>query len=220
LDTPVDEVSPEAVVSPPTVDIPASVKLGNTWTRVNSWLTLYYEMILVSNNFTACATVDASGTIVLPQIGALPALRVHEIHSYSISEVTSPPLLLDSHTNDYYYWLVPGLGVAVQVLLLGNNILCPMDLPYTNAVQRMFVANYFTNSTGSIPPSPANLRIAIQAESVVLNWDSLSNSTSYRVDCTTALPATNWQPLGYTTGNTWTNTMSYGQGFYRVAGLP
>ena len=125
FDEPVAGASPEAVFVPPTIDIPATVQLGQTWTRSLYWPTLYYEVILVSNYFTCCANVDAAGSMALPGIGTVQALRVHEVHSYTISEVTDPPILLDMHTNDYYYWLVPGVGVAVQVILYGNNVLYP-----------------------------------------------------------------------------------------------
>jgi hypothetical protein len=225
FDEPVAGASPEAVFVPPTIDIPATVQLGQTWTRSLYWSTLYYEVILVSNYFAACATVDAAGSMALPGIGTVQALRVHEVHSYTISEVTDPPILLDMHTNDYYYWLVPGVGIVVQVVLYGTNVLYPEDMPYTNTVQRMFFANYFTNSTGtgssnSTPTLSTNLQISIQGTSVVLNWDTFTNSTNYEVDYTTSLSPTNWLPLGTTTGNTWTDLMSYVQGFYRVVGTP
>ncbi len=225
FDEPVAGASPEAVFVPPTIDIPATAQLGQTWTRSLYWPTLYYEVILVSNYFTCCANVDAAGSMALPGIGTVQALRVHEVHSYTISEVTDPPILLDTHTNDYYYWLVPGVGVAVQVFLYGNNVLYPADMVYTNTVQRMYFANYFTNSTvtgptNSIPPFQTNLQISLQGTSVVLNWDTFTNSTNYEVDFTRSLSPTGWQPLGTTSGNTWTDSMSYAQGFYRVVGTP
>ncbi|MGP8200239.1 MAG: hypothetical protein ACLQU4_12135 [Limisphaerales bacterium] len=222
-DEPVAGASPEAVFVPPTIDIPATVQLGQTWTRSLSWPTLYSEVILVSNYFTADATVDAAGSMALPGIGTVQALRVHEVHSYAISEVTDPPIPLDMHTNDYYYWLVPGVGVAAQVFLYGNNVLYPAGMPCTNTVQRMYFANYFTNSIVPGPSNPTfqtNLQISLQGTSVVLSWNTFTNSTNYEVDRTRALSPTSWQPLGTTTGNTWTDSMSYAQGFYRVVGTP
>jgi hypothetical protein len=217
--------SPEGAFIPPNIDIPAIVQLGQTWTRSLYWPTLYHEISLVSNYFAATATVDAFGLMALPGIGAVQALRVHEVHSYTISEVTDPPTLLDMHTNDYYYWLVPGVGIAVQVFLYGNNVLYPADMPCTNTVQRMYFANYFTNSTvtsptNSVPPFSTNFQISLQGKSVVLNWNTFTNSVNYEVEFTKSLLPTSWQPLGTTTGNTWTDSMSYAQGFYRVVGIP
>jgi hypothetical protein len=136
--------------------------------------------------------------------------------------VSDPPLLLDINTNQYYYWLVPGIGVAAQVLLLGNNVLDPVDLPYTNTVQRFFYASYYTNNTNSAPPPPpstADLYIIDQGGSVVLNWSTLSNAVNFRIDYTASL-ATNWQTLGYTTSTSWTETITATQRFYRVVGIP
>jgi hypothetical protein len=223
LDAPEDEpVTEYAVFSPPTVDIPSTVQMGQMWSGSLYWLSIYYEIILVSNYYTYSASVDAFGTLILPGIGGVSALRVHEVDSYTVSDVSDPPLLLDINTNQYYYWLVPGIGVAAQVLLLGNNVLEPVDLPYTNTVQRMFYASYYTNSTKSTnsasQPTGA-LFIQLQSGSVVLNWNTFSNAVNYRIDYAGSL-ATNWQTVGYSTFTSWTDTITAAQGFYRVVGIP
>jgi hypothetical protein len=226
IDAPEDvPVTEWAVFVPPTVDIPSTVQFGQTWSGSLYWLSIYFEIIPVSNYYSYSASVDAFGTLVLPEIGAVPALRVHEIESYTVSVASDPPLLLDINTNQYYYWLVPGIGVAAQVLLLGNNVLYPTDLPYTNMVQRMYYASYFTNSGSTSPPSgptlspfPTDLYIQEQSGSVVLNW-TLSNAVNFRIDYTGPL-ATNWQALGNTTSTSWTDTITAAQRFYRVVGLP
>jgi len=223
LDAPENEpVTEWAVFVPPTVDIPSTVQFGQTWSNALYWLSTYFEIILVSNYYTYSSSVDAFGTLILPEIGAVPALRVHEVDSYTVTDVSDPPLLLDINTNQYYYWLVPGIGVAAQVLLLGNNVLDPVDLPYTNTVQRFFYASYYTNNTNSAPPPPpstADLYIIDQGGSVVLNWSTLSNAVNFRIDYTASL-ATNWQTLGYTTSTSWTETITATQRFYRVVGIP
>jgi hypothetical protein len=216
---PVDNASSLAQFIPPTTDIPSSVQYGQTWNRALSWETAYYEFIQVSNYFTASATVDAYGTIVLPGIGPLPALRVHEVHTYIVSELSYSPIPLDINTNQYYYWLVPGLGVAAQVYLFGNNILYPTELPNTNSFLRMYQASYFTNT----PPPPAtngNLFIQAQNGSAFLTWDVFTNATNYRVDYLPSLVSTNWQTLGFTTSNSWSDLITSTQRFYRVVGIP
>lgn len=213
-----------AAFVPPIVDIPSTVQLGQTWSGSTYWLSAYFEILLISNNCTFSATADALGTLALPGIGGVPALRVHAVESYTISDVSSPPLLLDISTNDYYYWLVPGIGVAAEVLVMGNNTLYPTSMCCTNTVQRMFYTSYYTNSvagpTGpSGPPFPADLFIQLQNESAILNWNSLSNAVNYRIDYSDYL-GTGWQPLGYTNGMSWTDTVTASQRFYRVVGIP
>lgn len=223
LDEPVEGASPEAVFTPSVIDIPATVQFNQTWSNSTYWLTLYFEIIVVSNNLSYTATVDAYGTLYLPQIGSVPALRVHQVNSYALSELTDPPTLIDLNTNDYYYWLVPGLGVAAQVEVIGNNALYPTSLPYTNTLQRMYFANYFTNSvstntTGSGTNS-SNLQAQLQGGLFVLNWITMTNCTNYRVDFTGSL-ASSWSALGFTSNTSWTDSMGYSSGFYRVVGNP
>ncbi len=227
LDEPVAGASPEAVLAPACVDIPSTVQLNQTWSNQLYWMTLYYQFILVSNYMSYSAVVDAYGTLILPQIGSVPALRVHETHSYAISEVSLTPILLDISTNEYYYWLVPNLGVAAQVTLLGNNALYPAAMPYTNTVVRMFSANYFTNtsvttstnSSSNSVPVPGDLSIQNTGASIVLNWLAFTNCASYRVDFAPCLPPS-WQSLGYTTDTCWTDSIGPIQGWYRVVGSP
>jgi hypothetical protein len=221
LDTPEDEAITEwAVFVPPTVDIPSTVQFGQTWSGSLHWFTSYLEVLLVSNYYSYSASVDAFGFLGLPGIGGVPALRVHEVDSYRVTEVSDPPLPLDINTNQYYYWLVPGIGVAAQVTLLGDNVLYPtIELPYTNTVQRMYYASYFTNNPPPFPSFPTDLYIQKQSGSMVLNWNILSNAVNFRIDYAGS-PAAIWQTLGYTTGTSWTDTMTTVQRFYRVVGNP
>ena len=201
----------------PTADIPAIVHYGDTWSRTVTWAG--------SGNgnpfdylFTTTATVDAYGTIILPNLGSLPALRVHEAQDNQIDLFGSP---LEDGPDDFYYWLVPGLGVAMQILqnqpdsygLLGTT---------NNYVERFFYANYFTNTPGwvSYPANPGNLRIHLVSGTVHLTWLPFTNCTSYQVQAVNLPVQTNWQLLGSTTVTNWSETISPTQRIYRVVGQP
>lgn len=220
VDNPLDlNASPIAVFEPPTVDIPASVQYGQTWNRTLDWTSLYFGFIVVSNHFTDASTVDAYGTLMLPAIGSVPALRVHEVHVYQAYELISgiPPSLVDLHTNQYYYWLVPGLGVAAQVFLFGDNALAPGGLPDTNEVLRVFASNYFTNRV--ILRSVAGLRIRLRAGTAQLDWQAMSNAAEYQVESAGDLGNPNWQIAGAPDTNGWSEVVNQNQKFYRVFGL-
>lgn len=220
LDNPLDvNASPIAVFEAPTVDIPASVQYGQNWNRTVDWTSLYFGFIVVSNHFTDASTVDAYGTLALPAIGSVPALRVHEVHTYHAYELISggSPYLLDVHTNQYYYWLVPGLGVAAQVFLFGDNALAPGGLPNTNSVLRVFASNYFTNQI--ILGSVAGLRIRLQAGTALLDWQAVPNASRYQVESTGDLGNSNWQVSGSPNTNDWSEAVNLNQRFYRVFGL-
>jgi hypothetical protein len=205
-----------------TIDVPATVQYGQTWTRSVAWTGLVDYFFEIDYQFTAAATVDAYGTLMLPGIGNVPALRVHETHIYQASEEIDgeDPVPVDLNTNQYYYWLVPNIGVAVQIFEFGDNVLYPTGLPATNSVERMFYTSYYTNPPIYNPPVQVNLHIQLQNESVLLNWASFSNSSSYQVQASGSLASTNWQSIGLTTNNSWSDTLSTTQRFYRVVGSP
>jgi hypothetical protein len=223
-DEPFDQpVTDWAVFEPPPVDIPSVVQYGQKWTYSLYWTNIYIKFCLVSNYCNVNASVDAYGTMILPNIGAVPALRVHETHTYVLTKINSSPLLIDIHFNEFYYWLVPGLGVAAEVTLYGNNTVPVLPIPplsCTNSVQRMFSANYFTNSNPAPPPlPPTDLYIRTQSNSIVLNWNVLSNAINYRIDAKGAMGAA-WETLGYSSGTSWTDSMTPSSRFYRVVGIP
>lgn len=203
----------------PTIDIPASVQCGQTWCGAVRWCSVYFAVICVTNYYHFTATADAFGTMKLPQIGVVPAIRVHETDSYAAIVGSST---IATSVNQYYYWLTPGIGIAAEVTQLGNNDISPITMPYTNTVQRMFYASYFTNVVADSAPVmsfPTNLSITPTGTAMVLDWTTFTNAINYRVDYTAGLP-TNWQTLGFTGGNSWTDTLSDPQRFYRVVGIP
>jgi hypothetical protein len=206
-----------AVFDPPTVDIPATVTNGQTWTRTTSWNSTIDGYFPISYTFSDTSTVDAQGTLILPNLGAFTALRVHEVHGYTGLEYGF--FTVEIVTNQFYYWLVPGLGVAVQIGVYGNNIVDSETPPFTNSVERMFYASYF-NKTNP-PPSPritGNLHIQLQSGSAFLAW-TITNSTSYQIQANGSLNSTNWQVLGLTSKTNWTDALTATQRFYRVVGL-
>ncbi len=215
-----------AVFEPSNVDIPATVTNGQTWNRSTSWNTTilgYYEIYY---EFSDTATVDGQGTLILPNLGSFQALRVHEIQNLTGLLSGSP---YEAETNQYYYWLVQNLGVTVQITVAGDINLDGETVPplFTNSVERMYYANYYTN-----PPSPphnfvpVNLFIQSQNGAVALNWIPFTNSlddsvcTSYQVQAIDSLPCTNWQVLGLTSNTNWLDTLTSTQRFYRVVGFP
>lgn len=221
IDEPEPDVTAYAVFHPPTTDIPSTVSIGQTWSRSLYWLSLYFGSEIVSNYFSASARVDAGGILNLPGIGQVQALRVHETHVFSadleFDGIVEP---IELNTNQYYYWLVPKLGVAAQVTEYGDNVYYPGYLSITNSVLRMYYANYFTNSP---PPPPAtnmsNLSIKLTGTNVNLTWTVFTNAISYEVQYNPGLSATNWQTLVTVTTNSWNGPIPSTNRFYRVVGI-
>lgn len=224
LDEPCFGVTPQAVFTPPAVDIPTEVQFNQTWSNSLYWLTLYFQTFVVSNSLSCTAAVDAYGVLLLPQIGAVSALRIHQVNSYALTVLV--PFESLAFTNDDYFWVVPGLGIAAQIEVYGNTPLPPSMLPYTNTFQRMFFANYFTNPIAITGPKtnftgpPTDLQAQIQSNLLILNWSYLTNCTNYRVDFSPSISPPNWNAVGFTTNTSWTNSPVFQQGFYRVSGNP
>lgn len=214
-----------AAFDPPTLDIPATVTNGQTWTRTTAWNSTISGYFGISYTFSDTSTVDAQGTLVLPDLGTFTALRVHEVHGYTGVEFGF--WTVEVVTNQYYYWLVPGLGVAVQIAMYGNNTVDGETPPFTNSVERMYFASYF-NSTNTTPSTnyPGNLHVKLQGGAAVLNWSTFTNlttsqvSTGYQVQASGSLTGANWHLLGLTSSTNWSDALSPTQRFYRVLGLP
>lgn len=216
-----------ALFEPSNVDIPCMVTNGQTWSRSTSWNSTidgFYPMLY---EFSDTATVDAQGTLILPKFPSLQAWQVHEVHVYNgLLDGEEPPFEVE--TNQYYYWLVPGLGVAAQITIYGEVFVEGIaEAPtYTNSVQRMYYASYYIAPAGTSNSVPQDLFIHLQNGSVALNWlpftDSANNlvSTGYQVQAVGSLSGTNWQILGLTSDTNWSDSLSSTQRYYRVIGFP
>jgi hypothetical protein len=211
--------SPCAGFDSPTLDVPVSVQMGQTWSRSVAWsnqvCVFYYYLWIcyaVSNYFTADAQVDAYGVLALPEIGELPVLRVKEIHDYETFTGSSP---LTSSMNLYFYWLNPSLGIVAQAICYGPDILNPQTiLSYTNMLLRVFESSQTTN----VPPlNPvSDLRIRLQGGQAVLDWNERTNCWLYQIEGMGDLAATNWQRLASPLTNSWSEPLGATQRFYRA----
>jgi hypothetical protein len=219
-----------AMFQPPTRDIPGTVTNGQTWSRSTSWNSTIYTQfgqLPMLYEFADTSTVDAQGTLTLPNINQpFAALRVHEIHNYT--GLLDGWIPYEMETNQFYYWLVPQLGVAVQITLPGIAIVNGQveAPPYTNVVERMYYASYYhpTNMLSS-GLGPNNLFIQVTNRNVALYWYPLTNSitsmvsTGYQVQAIGSWAGADWQVLGLTSRTNWSDNLSSTQRFYRVLGF-
>ena len=211
-------ISSPVVFDGPTLDLPCPVQFGQSWTRAVTWHGMVIN-IPILYEFTAHAQVDAYGTVALPGFGDLSALRVMELHDYVESAyIFEEWVPLSLHTNIYYYWLVPQIGVAAQAILFGPDALNPTPLPHTNLFLRVFERSGFTNPPAAIPV--AGLRIRVQGDQALLDWTKVTNSAHYQVESIPLLHSTNWEVRGLPPTNSWTEPLISSQRFYRVFAVP
>ena len=224
-------VQPESVFNPPLQDFPNSIYYNATWSGV----TIFYSIISDPTvgdfpervTITASDHVDAYGLVVLPSLGFMDCLRVHELVQYDVAVDFGLGGGYESLGTQYvlnYYWLSPGHGIVVQMSSDSpSDGSKPPDNLSTGATAfvRMFALNHPT-SGGGTTPTIKGFKITMGPNSALLQWTLLSGVTSYRVDYATNLGGTpNWQPLGTTTSNFVLDSAvpsAQQRRFYRVVG--
>jgi hypothetical protein len=199
------------VISPPAVDIPWSVDFGTNWNY-----SLDEGSGPVSLHLTASASVDAYGTLVLPQIGEVPALRVNQLNTQQDFFFGFP----DGDPTYFreYYWLVPGIGIALHIISNSSNSPPILSFAPANEVRRVFESSSVTNQAALTPVG--NLHIRLQNGVAILNWTQATNASAYEVEALGALSATNWQSVSLPASNSWSEALTTTQRFYRVSIKP
>ena len=200
----------------PTVDLPASVYFGQTWSRSVTFndFAVFIDFVV---HFTADASVDAYGTILLPGIGSVPALRVNEVHTYRYQDITLGILNYTNYFRDYY-WLVPSIGKAVDIISQSSQT----GPPVTNFATAGSFLRVFESSTAG-PHPVAGLRIQpLSSLTIILDWQSDTNATGYRVEVAGTLATNGWQTLAEPTSNSWVEAFmpAVSQRFFKVSTKP
>ena len=107
------ELMPPTVmpVSPPTLEFPSPLTLGDEWTQA------YRVENFVVTDVQVSSTVDAWGTATLPGIGMVNCLRVNqEVINQLVDTSVSPPAVLSAARWRTYSWLAEGIGVVAVIL--------------------------------------------------------------------------------------------------------
>jgi hypothetical protein len=188
------------------VDIPGSISFGTNWSYTWDAYLGIEEVYL-----TATATVDGYGTMVLPQIGEVSALRVNQLNCEQILFSGFP--FGTSYFREYY-WLAPGIGKAVHVISVSGDSPPALDLTTAQEVRRVFEAGGITKPPAFGPV--VGLRLRQQNTLAVLNWFLQTNASGYRVEALGNVADTNWQLLSQPATNSWSEALTTTQRFYRV----
>jgi len=180
-------------------DIPAIVGYGTNWSYKFSTTNISPYTI----NDTVTASVDAYGTVVLPQIGKVQALRVNELTEEHVIIHFQPPQT--NYVRDFF-WLVPGIGKAVDIVSSISTSPPPTNFTLAYEVRRVFEAN------------PAGLQIHLQSGLAILNWLPATGVHGYQLQLQAIgdLTMTNWQILASPASNFWSEALTPTQRFYRV----
>jgi hypothetical protein len=210
-----DPVTPVADFESPTLEFPCPLQFGQSWSRTVDWNQIFLQEILGSTHFTCQAVVDAYGTVILPTLGAVPALRVNEVDTYVTTVSGYPP-----QTNIFrqYFWLVRGIGLAVQIVSQPQSTIPPANFTSAGTTLRVFEASDPLDLLSPV----AGLQFQLSRGVASFNWRAGTNGTSYRIEAAGNLTTPSWQLFSLPFTNFWsTNIAPLGtQGYFRIFSKP
>lgn len=202
---------PENVFTNGLQDFPAEIHFGDTWQGTTVFTSLYtlpdFGDFVDQITYTATEKVDAYGVVILPGLGFLDCLRIHEVVQYDIALDFGDGSGLQNIGTQYllnYYWLSPGHGIVVQINSPGTDNAPPSDdLPGGAAeLVRMFETNHAQSSTTNAPPSIKNLSCTLGKAGALLKWTLSPALKQYTVEYTTNLTKVpTWVTLQTVTNN-------------------
>jgi hypothetical protein len=216
FDDPIDQpVTPLADFETPTLEFPCPLQFGQSWSRTVDWNQVFLQVKLGSTHFTCQAVVDAYGTVILPTLGAVPALRVNEVDTYVTTVAGVSP-----QTNIFreYYWLVRGIGLAAEVISQPQTSIPPANFTSASTTLRVFEASDPQDLLSPV----VGLQFQLSNGTASFNWRAGTNGTSYRIETAGNLTTPSWQLFSQPFTNSWsTNIAPLGtQEFFRVFSKP
>lgn len=220
LSNPVD---PLTVFNTPTIDLPATITYTQRWNRTVDFqdvLDIGGIQLVVMLHFTSDAVVDAYGTLVLPGIGEIAALRVNEVNAYESTDITFGLPLGTTYCRNYY-WLAKGIGKAVHIISAGYDSTPPEDFGVAKTVWRVFEASRVVKPKQYSPVK--NLCIDLKGKEVFLSWEREPAASSYRIQFTDRLvPPLAWTSFPAVADNFHFDgaVSSEAQRYYRVDWAP
>lgn len=242
-DSDVSPNNPSIPFSDPIIDFPDTINYKDSWKTSTSYTldipltdsatdptdpTAPPESISIPVRFndSSTFTVDAYGILNLPGVSFSDALRVNELVQHD-AEVdldgngNFQPITTEFSRN--YYWLRPGLGIAAQANSKEQTTPPPDNFTTATSFVRLFESNHSKVQVEPPPVGITGLKISVGSGSVLINWNKMSNASSYRVEYTTNPAAKDsWQKLGAeTTSNFMIDSAVNGAPtrFYRIVAV-
>jgi hypothetical protein len=202
--------NPSIPIDPPTSVLPWLVQYGDSWTTAYAFNVTDPLFGVIPVSYTSTSTVDAYGTMVLPGIGPVSALRITEVEYYEEDIFGYEFPQLDTN----WTWLAPGIGFAAQAVNLGPDSYSSSAETYTNSFSRVFLS----------PPlaaSPA-AQLTLQSNVAALSWCSATNASGYVVQTSTSLSLAQWPMVAQMTNQSLSVPVAPGvsQQFFRVLAQP
>lgn len=201
----------------PLLEIPEPLHYGDSWTAEIAFTNTVNTISMITH-YASADTVDAFGTLYLPNLGALPCLRINEIGTWSVQVINPLNGQLIDYGTDYirsYIWVVKGFGIAAQISSQGSLTVPPENFTSAFFIYRMF------STTRSENINVRSLSVVKHNAGFNLKWNPVNGASTYTVFyCTNFSPNVRWQVLGTTTDTNWEDSMDGPGKFYLVNWSP
>ncbi len=202
--------SPATPITPASAILPWQMHFGDSWTIAYDFNVTDPLFGVIPVIYSSTSTVDAYGTMALPGIGPVPALRITEVEDYEedIFGLRFPQL----DTN--WTWLAPGIGFAAQAFNLGPDSYSASAESYSTSFTRVFLYPPFGNSPAA--------QLTLQSNLATLTWTSTLKASGYVVQTSTNLSLTPWPMVAQLTNQSLAIPITSGvsQQFFKVIAQP
>ncbi len=201
--------NPSVPITPPTSVLPALLHFGDSWTNAYSFAVTDPLFGAIPVNYTSSNTVDAYGTMALPGMGTVSALRIAEVEDYDENIFGFDYPQFDTN----WIWLAPGIGYAAQAVAYAPDTYSLSAQTYTNSFSRRFLA---------LPlPTLPSAQLKGGLDEVNLAWESVSGAEGYVVESCTNLTTGQWSfALQLTNQMVSFSVISNSQQFFRISAQP
>jgi hypothetical protein len=203
---------PAVPATPPIAVLSPSIAFGASWSSEYEFAVQDPLFGTVTALYQATTVVDAYGTLKLPGLSPLSALRMATSENYYEQDPFFGTWdLFQQDTN--WQWLASGVGYAAQAVSYAPNLYSTSAQPYTNSFSREF--------TDPVNSLLASVSISVKNRVVNLSWGTSTKVTGYLLDKSTNLSAGIWLPVAQTASNYWQEpSLDVQQEFYRVRPQP
>lgn len=210
--------APTVQFGQPLLDFPSPLEYGDTWSA-DTWFFTPVSSFDARIDYGSQFTADAWGTVILPDLGELPCLRIHELTTFDISVDFGNNGNYVPYTTQYvrsYHFLCPGIGIAAS--LVSPQLASPPPEQFTTAA--VYLRTHATSRP--LPPHEVtDLSVTWLPIGCRLDWSPAQHAAAYRVESSlTGLPGS-WQTLVLREEPGWLDTSARVQPrrFYRVISL-
>ena len=165
----------DSLFATPLLEYPVVVNHGDKWDDDTTYpitLSVLTAFVEATVRIDQKAEVDGWGTVILPEIGAVEALRVNVASQHTTDAIVAEQIvpISDQHFRSYI-WLAPGYGTIATLLSSPGTVEVPDSFTTTVSFERLTRATGFhTLPDQPTPMGNGTLTIRKMPGKSILSW--------------------------------------------------